>query len=216
MIKLYGLPLSFPVNRVRICLNAMQLDYEFIEISPLSGETQSEEYLALNPSGKIPAIEVDGFGLFESNTIMRYLARKYDSPFYPNDIEGQAHVDKWLDFVGNHLGAGIAKALFNKVFASMFEMDVDEQSMKDGYAFIERFLGVIDGQLSKNSYLAGNNMSIADFCLLATADPVDVLGVDMTQYPAVSVWRQKMMAKSFYTDMHRSFNDVLEAMKAAQ
>lgn len=216
MIKLYGLKLSFPVNRVRLCLNAMKLDYEFIEISPLTGETQSEDYLKLSPAGKIPALEDDGFGLFESNAIMKYLARKYDSPFYPSDIEGQANVDKWLDFVAMHLGNGIAKALFNKIFAPMFKMDVDEQSMKDGYAFTERFLGVIDGQLSNNNYLAGESISIADFCLLGTADPVDVMGIDMNQYPTLSAWREKMMTESFYTDMHGSFNDVLEELKAAR
>ena len=61
MVKLYGLGLSFPVNRVRMCLNAMGLEYEFVVINPLAGETQTEEYLKMNPSGKIPAIDDDGF-----------------------------------------------------------------------------------------------------------------------------------------------------------
>ena len=94
MIKVYGLELSFPVNRVRLCLNAMELEYEFVRINPLAGETQTEDYLKMHPAGKIPAIDDAGFTLFESNAIMKYLCRKYKSDFYPDDITAQAHVDK--------------------------------------------------------------------------------------------------------------------------
>ena len=141
MIKLYGFELSFPVNRVRLCLNAMGKDYEFIRINPLAGENRSDDYLKINPSGKIPAIDDGGFCLSESNAIMRYLCRKYRSEFYPENIEAQANVDKWLDFTAAHLGNGFNKVLFNKYIAGIAGIEVDEQSIKDGYAFIQRFLG---------------------------------------------------------------------------
>lgn len=214
-MKLYGLELSFPVNRVRFCFNAMGLDYEFVRLNPIAGETQTEEYLKLSPSGKIPAIDDDGFGLFESNAIMKYAARKHNSDFYPTDITAQAEVDKWLDFIANHVGNGIAKVLFNKVLAPMVGADVDEQSLKDGYGFIERFFGVMDQQLAKSTYVAGETITIADFCLLATVDPAEVLEVDMSTFPNLEAWRKKMMTKDFYKKAHNSFGEALEAMKAA-
>lgn len=215
MLKVFGLELSFPVNRVRFCLNAMGLEYELVKLSPLAGETQTEEYLKLSPSGKIPAIDDDGYGLFESNAIMKYLCRKHKSEFYPDDIIAQANVDKWLDFSAIHVANGIGKVLFNKILAPIIDADVDEQSMKDGYGFIERFFTVLDTHLDNNAYLANDKLSIADFCLLATIDPVEVIDIDMKQYPNLDAWRNKMMNEDFYKKVHHSFAETLEAMKKA-
>ncbi len=212
MIKLYGFKPSFPVNRVRLCLNAMGVEYEHIPVNPLAGETQTEEYLKMSPSGKVPALDDDGFTVFESNTIMRYLCRKYKSDFYPDDIAAQAKVDEWLDFIAIHLSNGILKALFNKVVAGMIDVPVDEQSLADGYSFIERFLGVIDQQLGSSTYLAGDSLSIADFCLLATIDPAEVLEVDINDYPNVKAWRDKLMQESFYKKMHNTYAETFESL----
>lgn len=212
MIKLYGFTPSFPVNRVRLCLNAMGVEYEHIPVNPLAGETQTDEYLKMSPSGKVPALDDDGFTVFESNAIMRYLCRKYKSEFYPGDITAQAKVDEWLDFTTIHLGNGILKVLFNKVVAGMIDVPVDEQSLADGYSFIERFLTVIDQQLGASTYLAGDSLSIADFCLLATIDPAEVLEVDMDKYPNVKAWRDKLMQESFYKKMHNSYGEMLQSL----
>lgn len=214
MIKVYGLELSFPVNRVRLCLNAMDLEYEFVRINPLAGENQTGKYLKINPSGKIPAIDDDGFTLFESNAIMKYLCRKYKSEFYPDDIITQAHVDKWLDFTAFHLGNGFNKVLFNKILAGIVGANVDKRSLQDGYAFIERFLKVIDNQLESSTHLANEAMTIADFCLLATVDPAEVIEINMANYPHVNAWRTRLMQETFYKDVHNSFGETLEKMKA--
>lgn len=214
MIKLYGIPPSFPVNRVRLCLNAMNKDYEFIIVSPLAGETQTEDYLKMSPAGKVPAIDIDGFTLFESNSIMKYLCRKFDSDLYPNDIEAQAHVDKWLDFTGMHVANGIGKVLFNKLIAPMLEMDVDEQSLKDGYDFIGRFFAVLDQHFQNNDYLANGILSIADLGLLATIDPTELIEIDMSEYPYLNKWQQKLKREEFYQKMHGSYAEAIEAMQS--
>jgi glutathione S-transferase len=213
MIKLYGFELSFPVNRVRLCLNALGLDYEFIRLNPLTGENKTKEFLKLSAAGKMPAIDDDGFSLFESNAIMKYLCRKYKSDFYPSDIIAQANVDKWLDFTAIHLGVGIGKVFFNKIVAAMVGADVDEQSMKEGYGFTKRFLGVIDKQLGTSTFLASDAMTIADFCLLGTIDLAEVIDVDMSKYPHVNAWRNKLMQQSFYKKVHNSYGETLEKIK---
>lgn len=190
MITLYGLELSFPVNRVRMCLNALNLDYEFISVNPLAGETQTEPYLKLHPAGKVPAFDDDGFILFESNAIMKYLCRKQNSDYYPSDINDQAKVDQWLDFTTIHLANGINKVFFNKVVAPMIKADVDEKSIEDGYNFIKRFLPIINDQLAASTYLATDSMTIADFCLLGTIDPIELIDIDITEYPHIDTWRK--------------------------
>ena len=215
MITLYGMTVSFPVNRVRLCLNAMEQDYEFVILNPLAGETRTEAFLSMSPAGKIPAIDVDGVTVFESNAIMKYLCRQFESDYYPSDIKQQTAVDSWCDFSAIHVGNGVAKAMFNKVFAPALGMPVDEQSMKDGYGFIERFFAVVDQQLSKTPFIAGDSMTIADFSLLATVDPADVLEVDLNQYPHLNSWCQKLKAEDFYTRMHASFAESLQALMQA-
>ncbi len=216
MIKLYGIDLSFPVNRVRLCLNALGKEYEFIRTSPLAGDTQSDDYKKLSPSGKIPAIDVDGFTLFESTAIMKYLCRKFESGLYPADIEAQAIVDSWCDFTSVHVANGIGKALFNKILAPIVGVPVDEQSMKDGYAFIDRFFGVANDQLAHSDFLAGNSISIADLSLLATVDPYDVLEVDMSKFPDLQSWQERLSQEAFYQKMHKSYATTLQAMQRAR
>ena len=214
MIKLYGFELSIPVNRVRLCLNAMGLDYEFVRVNPMAGEHQTKEHLKRHPAGKIPAIDDEGFTLFESNAIMKYLCRKYKSEFYPEEIIAQAQVDQWLDFITNHLANGFNKVLFNKFIAGIVGADVDERSLQDGYGFIKRFLAVIDKQLGASTFVAGNNMTIADFSLLATVDPAELIDINLQDYPNVDAWRNKLLKEKFYTDMHNSFGEAMEKMKA--
>jgi len=214
MIKVYGLGLSFPVNRVRMCLNALELEYEFVVINPLAGETQTEEYLKMNPSGKIPAIDDDGFYLFESNAIMKYLCRKNNSDFYPTDIVAQAHVDKWLDFIVAHLNNGLAKVFFNKIVAGLIDIEADTKSMEEGYSFLERFMTVIEKQLGTTPYLAGDKMTIADIALLATVDPFEVIDVNISDYPNVATWASKLMKEPFYTKVHGSYKETLDAAMA--
>ena len=83
MIKLYGIGLSFNVSKVRYCLNYLNLKYEWVQTNPIAGENQAVEFLRISPTGKIPAIEIDGLQLFESNSINRYLAAVNNCPIYP-------------------------------------------------------------------------------------------------------------------------------------
>jgi glutathione S-transferase len=214
MVKVYGLGLSFPVNRVRMCLNAIGVDHEFVIINPLAGETQTEEYLKMNPSGKVPAIDDDGFYLFEGNAIMKYLCRKHNSDLYPTDIVEQAHVDKWLDFIVAHLNNGLAKVFFNKIVAGLVGVESDEKSMQEGYGFLERFMTVIEKQLGITPYLAGDNMTIADIALLATIDPFEVIDIKISDYPNVAKWASKLTSQPFYTKVHGSYKETLDAAMA--
>ena len=87
MLKIYGANLSGPANKVRFTANYLGLDYEYVQVKIREGEHRHPEFLAINPVGKIPAMDDDGFVLFESSAIVRYLAEKHDSDLYPKDGE---------------------------------------------------------------------------------------------------------------------------------
>jgi glutathione S-transferase len=207
MLKIYGIDVSPPVNAVRMCANALGLEYEYIQVNIPEGEHKSEKYLALNPVGKVPAIDDDGFTVFESAAIMKYLCRKNDANYYPQDLFRQAIVDQWLSFVCVHIYMALARVLFNKVIGPLIGAPVDEQSLKTGYEFLARFLPVIEGQLKKTKYLAGDELTIADFALLANVDPAEVIELDLSQYPKLNAWRENLRSQDFYQKVHKYYGE---------
>jgi len=216
MLKIYGADLSSPANKIRMTANALDIDYEYIRVNMRGKENRTMDYLKMHPAGKVPVIDDDGFILFESNAIIKYLAEKdiYPISLYPSGLHQRAVVDQWMDFTTIHVGAAIGRVLFNRVFAPYARVPVDERSMSDGLRFLDRFLPVIDRQLSKNGYLSGDEFSLADISLLATLDPVEAADIDISTYGDIVKWREKLTRKDFYTRCHKSYCDALKRMMA--
>ena len=103
MLTIYGMNLSGPALKVFYVANALGLEYEQKGINLGEGEGQKEDYLKMHPAGKIPVIDDDGFYLFESNAIIRYLAQKENSSLYPTDLKKRVVVDQWIDFASLHI-----------------------------------------------------------------------------------------------------------------
>lgn len=210
MLKIYGANLSAPANKVRMAANILGLKYEYIQISIREGENRTKEYLALHPAGKVPVIDDEGFILFESDAIMKYLAVSEASPLYPDDIKRRALIDQWLAFVAIHVSGAMGRVVFNHVFASFAKIPADERSLSDGIKFLGRFLPVIDQQLSQTKYLAEDQFSLADIALLATIDPAEVAEIDLSPYKHIVQWRNELKQKDFYTKCHKSYADVVK------
>jgi glutathione S-transferase len=212
MLKIYGTELSPPSNKVRFVANELGLEYEYKSLNLISGENKSEEHLKLHPAGKVPVIDDDGFILFESNAIIRYLATKCDSPLYPAGPKQRALVDQWADFSSHHIATGLSRVLVNRVFAPFLNQEVDERSLADGLSFLEAFLPVVDAPLKEQRYVAGGELTLADFALLAALDPAEVAQVDLSRYLNITRWRQDLMGRDFYTRCHESYAAVLAAV----
>jgi len=212
MLKVYGFPLSIPSNKVRFVANHMGLDYEFLPVNLLAGEHMSEEHLKLHPAGKVPVMDDDGFILFESGSIIKYLAHKHGSPLYPEGIQERADVDKWTDFVTIHVAAALNRVIFNRLLAPVVGVEVDERSLKDGLSFLDRFLPVVENQLSQNPFIAGDKLTLADFNLLSVLDPAEAAQVDLSPYPNITAWRSKLQQEDFYTKCHNSYGEALQAV----
>lgn len=213
MLTIYGSDLSAPSNKVRFVANALGLEYEYKRVNLREGEQRKEPFFKLNPAGKVPAINDDGLVLFESNAISRYLARKYNSPLYPQDLKQASIVDQWVDFSSLHIGAAMNRVVFNRLFAPLRKLPVDEQSLKDGVSFLNRFLPVVDAQLQKNKYLAGDKLTIADLNLLSILDPAEMAQIDLLKYAAITNWRNGLKKQDFYTKCYAEYGESLKQMQ---
>jgi len=212
MLKIYGANLSAPANKVRMTANTLEMEYDYIQVNIRKGEHREEEYLKMHPAGKVPVINDNGFILFESDAIIKYLAICEFLNLYPEDIKQRALIDQWIDFTGIHVNGAMGRVVFNRVFASFANVPSDKRSMSDGVKFLARFLPVIDRQLSKAKYLVGEQFSLADIALLATLDPAEVAGVDLRPYQNIVKWRNGLKQKNFYTQCHASYEEALRHM----
>ena len=210
MLKIYGSDLSSPSNKIRFVANTLGIPFEYIRINLREGEQKKPEFLKLNPVGKIPVIDDDGFLLFESNAIIRYLADKNHSPLYPEDTKQRAIVDEWIEFGSHHVGLATSKIVYNRLFAPRIKIEPDERSLAEGLTWLDRFLPVVEAQLSKAKFLTGNTMTLADLNLLAIFDPAEVAEIDISKYQNIIRWRNELKRQDFYTKCHKEYGEMLK------
>jgi glutathione S-transferase len=215
MLKIYGAGLSSPCIKVRLVANALGLKYEFVSVSIRDGDNQRAEFLKLNPFGKIPAIDDNGFALFESGAICKYLLSKQKNSLWPDDLQVRALVDQWADFAAIHVGINMGKVMYNRIFAHWQKVPVDQNSLNDGIKFLNKFLPVIDARLGKESYLAGKALTYADLALLAHLDPAETAQYDLSANKNIVKWRDGLRKQPFYTQIHASYDDNFKKMTMA-
>lgn len=210
MLTIYGSDLSGPAIKVRLVASFLGLDHKWQAVDLRSGEQKQEWFLKINPVGKIPAIDDGGFHLFESNACCRYLAQKAGSPIYPKDLNTRAVVDQWIDFCSFHIGIHAATVTYSRVFAPRMNRPVNEQSLADALKFLEQYLPVVEKQLVQHKYIAGTELSLADFVLLAILEPSEVAQINLAAYPKLSAWREGLKQQSFYTKCYKEYGEMLK------
>ena len=214
MLTIYGTPLSSPSNKVRYVANYLQIPYDYQLVNLATGEQHQPDFLSINPAGKVPAIVDDGFKLCESNAIIRYLATKTQSNVYPSDLQARAIVDQWLDFAAQQVALATSKIMFNTHFFQLAGIEQDKRSLQDGREFISKYLTVVEGQLEKTPYIAGQTLSLADFALLSALDVCEVCNINITTFPKTVAWQTKLMNEKFFTDCHKSYKTTFDEILA--
>lgn len=210
MLTIYGSDLSGPANKVRFVANYLKIPYEYRRLNLGEGEQKQEWFLKINPVGKIPAINDDGFCLFESGAIVKYLCGKSPSSLYPQDIKQKAIVDQWIDFANLHIGVNVSKVVYNRVFAPRRGWTVSQESIADGEKFLGQYLPLLNNQLAQFKYLAGAQITLADITLLSALDPCEVASIDLGSYPNIVAWRQNLKTQDFYTQCHKEYGESLK------
>ncbi len=205
MLKIYHNPLSPPSCKVRYCANLLGLEHEGILVDLYKGEQVTEEFLKLNPFGKVPVIDDDGFVLFESDAIIRYLCRKQKSALYPSTYKQRARVDQWMDFSSMMLQMAVNKVFGQRLIMPRLGREPDQSQIDMGEAQFARYMPVYENLLSENKFVCGDEFTIADLALLSATDPVSLLNMDTLNFSAFNKWRKRLTIKAFYTDVHSHY-----------
>ncbi|MBI3601817.1 MAG: glutathione S-transferase family protein [Candidatus Omnitrophica bacterium] len=210
MLTIYGSDLSGPCNKVRFVANDLGFNYEYRRMNLRDGEQKQEWFLKINPIGKVPAIDDNGFCLFESGAICKYMCDQKGSSLYPKDLKQRATVEQWTDFVNLHMAANMMKVVYNRVFAPLRHLPVNQESIDEGLKFLAQYFPVIEARLAKNKFIVGNALTLADMTLLAALDPVEMAQVGLEKYPKLTAWRQGLKSQTFYTQCHKEYGESLK------
>ncbi len=210
MLTIYGSDLSGPAIKVRLTASYLGLSYQWRVVNLRDKEQKQEWFLNINPVGKIPAIDDEGFYLFESNAICKYLCAKHDSPIYPKELKKRALVEQWIDYVNLHIGANFVPIVFNRIFAPRMGRPVDEKAIANGLEFLTQYLPLIEKQLTNHSYVVSQEFSLADISLFALLEPAEIAQVDLSVYPKLTAWRKALKQQSFYTSCYKEYGEMLK------
>jgi glutathione S-transferase len=198
MLKVYGDYRSGNCYKIKLMLHLLDLPYEWIAIDILKGETQSDAFLAKNPNGKIPVLELeDGTCLWESNAILNYLAD--GSTFLPTEPRLRTQVLQWQFFEQYSHEPYVAVARFIQLYQGLPE--ARQAEYHECHVRGHKALKVMDKQLQRTSYLVGEVFSIADIALYAYTHVADEGGFDLAPYPAIRDWLARVASHPRYVGM---------------
>jgi len=197
-MKIYGDVHPGNCYKLKLLCSLLSIQHEWIAVDILKGESQTPEFLKLNPNGKIPLLVTDkGECLAESNAILFYLARNSD--LLPDDALQQARVLQWQFFEQYSHEPYIAVARFIALYLGMPEHRKAEYESKQAGG--NQALAVMEEQLQKSPFLVGGQCTIADISLYAYTHVASEGGFDLTSYPAISRWLNRIQSLDGYVGM---------------
>lgn len=168
--------------KVSIALEEMGLAYDVKLIDFATNDQKADWYTKINPNGRIPALEDDGFTLFESGAILLYLAEK-TGQFLPADAQERSRVVQWLMFQMSAIGPMMGQAnVFLRYFPEKIQPAIDRYQRE-----VTRLFGVMDTQLASNEYICGD-YSIADMSLWPWVSGYDWSGVSVDPFSHLQRW----------------------------
>jgi glutathione S-transferase len=160
MLRIWGRLSSVNVQKVVWCCDEIGLPYERLDAGGAFGRNNTPEYLAMNPNGLVPVIEDDGFILYESNAIVRYLAAKHGSPLFPVEPHSRADVDRWMEWQSTGYTPAMVQAFWQLVRTPPEKRDM--ASVEASRVKGEKHSAVLDAHLKGREFVAGSAFSAAD------------------------------------------------------
>jgi glutathione S-transferase len=193
MIKLYTYGPSSNSRKVRAALMEKGLEFTRINIDLSKREQKSPEYLKIHPFGQVPALDDEGFILYDSTVINEYLEDEYPyPPLMPKDSEGRAQARLMEDLRDSHFNPAAAQ-LYRELRKP--EGERDQKAIEQARAKITECLDRLEKELAGREYLAGE-FSLADIAFYANVDALDRIQVQVDEkYPNVAAWIARLKAR---------------------
>lgn len=197
MMKIWGRNNSTNVRKVLWCAEELGLTYERVEAGGAFGVVETAEYQTLNPNGRVPTLQDGDLTLWESNAIVRYLARRYGSlPFAPADPAAWASADKWMDWTSTTLGGPFRDVFWNTL--RMTPETRDETALTSGLEACGKLLAIPEAELGKTPFLSGAELGFGDIPLGCIAYGWFEMPIIRPDLPNLSAWYERLKQRPAY------------------
>ena len=194
-IRILGRDTSINVRKVLWTCHELGIGFVREDFGNGFASTHTDEYLRLNPNGQVPVLVDEGFVLWESNTICRYLAHKHRATgLLPADPRGRALVEQWMDWQATELNPA-----WRYPFLGLIRHDPafqDPTKLTEGVAAWNRVMGVLEAQLAHTgAYVTGADFSLADVVLGLSVNRWKMTPIARARYPAVEDYYRRLQAR---------------------
>jgi glutathione S-transferase len=191
-VKLYYSDVLSP-HRACAVARHLKSPVEFIYLDLVKGEQQSPAYLAINPNGKVPTL-VDGERIiWEADAVMCHLAERTGSDLWPDDIERQIEVIRWLSWNAQHFYRHGGALFFQYIIKPRFALGPpDPVAVDEALAGFRRFAAVLNGHLAGRQWLVGDGLTVADFSVAAVLPYADKARMPLDEFPEMRRWHDRL------------------------
>lgn len=196
-MKLHDWKNSYNSRKIRAVAFESDINIEPVAID-IKTQSKTPEFLSMNPNGKVPVLTDGAFTLWESNAILCYVASKDPARrLLPADPTQRAKIDQWLFWQTSHLSPSIGKIAYERFWKAKQGLGApDEAAIQAAMPEVTRYLSVLDGQLSRTQWVAGNDLSIADFACCAAFMQRSDIKLELGAYPNVTRWLEAIESRA--------------------
>jgi glutathione S-transferase len=197
-LEIWGRSSSINVQKVLWVCEELRLDFVRHDAGAELGQVDTLEYRRLNPNGLIPTIRDDGFVLWESNVILRYLATKYSAhTLFPKELHLRFEVERWMDWHATALWPAL-RPLFIQLIRTPPEQR-NASIIANAHRDTERLFAILDQRLSEASHVAAEHFTIADIPLAIAAYRWTELAIHRPQLQHVARWYSRMQDRAGFS-----------------
>jgi len=200
MLKIWGRGTSINVQKVLWLAGELELEFEHIQAGGRFGRLGEPEFAAINPHRRVPVLEDSDLAVWESNSILRYLAARYGAPaFWDDDPAARSQADRWMDWEL----ATLQNAFIGGVFWAFYRTPEPQRNwaaIRRSVANSGRLFGIVDAALADRRFLAGESLSLADICVGTMLYRYYELDIERPSLPNVERWYRSLQERQAYRD----------------
>ena len=218
-MKIYGHPWSINTRKVLMVLAEKDKQAELSLVMLPKGEQRLAAHVALHPFAKVPVLDDEGFVLYETSAINRYLEQKFPTPaLVPDDPRGAALTNQWIGAAESYFVPHVAPLIIETLFRRYLGGEANLQAIESGHTKMQTALDAIDRALQSSAYLAGETFSLADIHFMPYFEYLEKTGQDqlVKQRKNLTAWWQRINQRPSWQKVARTGPQPYEAGMTAE
>jgi glutathione S-transferase len=192
-MKIFGNPASTCTRKVLMTAHETRTPFDLVVVDFTKGEHKQPAHLAHQPFGKVPALDDDGFAMYESRAMARYIDAKAGGPLTPRDLQARARMEQWISVETENFAPHAMKFVYH----SVFKREQTPEVLGAAGAVLDVTYGVLEKALAERQFLAGDAFSLAEICFAPYLEYLALTPAasKLAQHPRVAAWWAAVSAR---------------------